>query len=105
MEELVHESSKSRERTLVIDRWSNIHNERITASCVHINGKLHIIDIRNTGLTKKTREFLSKKKKAMIFRLLEKSGIAKIKNLVTDNAKNMERMKRELELKYGSVNL
>lgn len=103
MEELVHENLKGREGTLVIDGWSNIHNEPIIASCVQFNGKSYIVDVEDTGATKKTGEFLSRKCSDII-QTVRKKYDCQIKSIVTDNAKNMEKMRRELELKYESEN-
>ena len=61
IEELVHKSSIGKEKTLLVDRWSNIHSEPITVSCVHINGKLHIAGVEDTGANKKTEKLLSKR--------------------------------------------
>lgn len=103
VEELVHESLKGKEGTLVIDGWSNIHNEPITAACVQVDGKSYIVDVEHTGATKKTAEFLSKKCSDII-QNVEKKYNCEIKSIVTDNAKNMEKMRQDLELKYESEN-
>ena len=55
MEELVHESLKGKEGTLVIDGWSNIHNEPITAACVQVDGKSYFVDHANKRPKKEKR--------------------------------------------------
>ena len=61
IEELVKENFKGREGTLIIDRWTNIHNEPITASCVQVNRKSYIVDKKDKGTNKKTAEFFIQK--------------------------------------------
>lgn len=58
IEELVHESLKSREDTLVIIGLSNIHNEPIITLCVQFNVKPYIVNIEYMGDTKRTELFL-----------------------------------------------
>ena len=61
MEESVKENLKNREGTLIIDRWSNIHDEPITASCVQVNRKSYTVDVEDTCVNKKTAKILFKK--------------------------------------------
>ena len=91
IEESVKENLKGREGTLIIDRWGNIHNEPITTSCVQVNGKSYIVDVEDMDANKKTAEFLSKKYSDII-QTVEKKYNCQIKSIVTDNAKNMEKM-------------
>lgn len=58
---------------------------------------------RRYSVTKKTAEFLGKKCSDII-QTVEKKYNCQIISIVTDNAKNVEKMRRELELKYESEN-
>ena len=78
MEESVKENLKGRERTLIIDGWSTIHNEPITASCIQVNGKSYIVDFEDMGANKKIAEFLSKRR-SDIFITVEKMYNCQIK--------------------------
>ena len=60
-----------------------------------------IVDIRISVPSKKTEEFLSKKCSDIIQNLV-KTYNCQMKSIVTDNATSMEKMRRELELKYES---
>lgn len=101
MEGLVSENLKGKEGTLVIDGWSNIHNEPIITSCIQVNGNSYIVDVDNTGATKKSAEFLSTKCSEIIQITKEKYD-CQVKSIVSDNAKNMEKMRHQLEEKYES---
>ena len=101
IEESIKENLKGREGTLITDGWSNIHNEPITASCIQVNGKSYC-GCRGYACQQKTVEFLSKK--CNIIQTVEKKCNCQIKSIATDNAKNMEKMRQELELKYESEN-
>ena len=61
IKELVKENLKGEKGTLIIDGWSNIRNEPITASCTQVNRKFYIVDIEDTVGNRKTAEFLFKK--------------------------------------------
>ena len=77
MKESVKENLKGREGTLIIEKWSNIHNEPKTASCVQVNRKSYNVDVQDTCANEKTAEILSKKNAVILFKLLKKSIIAK----------------------------
>lgn len=101
MEGLVAANLKGKEGTLIIDGWSNIHNEPIIASCIKVNEKSYIVDVENTGTTKKSAEFLSAKCSEIIGIAKEKYD-CEVKSIVSDNAKNMEKMRCQLEEKSES---
>ena len=82
---------------------TDIHNEPITASCTQVNGKSYNVEVEDTGANNKTAEFLSKNCSDII-QTVEKMYDCQIKCIVTDNAKNMKKMRQELELKYESEN-
>lgn len=103
MEQLVNENLGGKEGTLVIDGFSNIRNEPITASCIQVCGKSYIVDAEATGATKKTAEFLVEKCKNAISTAQNKYG-CQIKSIVSDNAKNMEKMRSDLELQISDGN-
>ncbi|GFY46168.1 hypothetical protein TNIN_99201 [Trichonephila inaurata madagascariensis] len=46
-------------KSLVTNGWSNIYNEPIIASCIQVNGDLYVVNIENTGTTKKISDFYS----------------------------------------------
>lgn len=52
---------KKNECTLMQDGWSNIHNETVTALCLHINGKPYFLNAEECGINKKMAENLKKK--------------------------------------------
>ncbi|GFS77346.1 uncharacterized protein NPIL_373081 [Nephila pilipes] len=59
MNGLVCKNLKGKEGTYIIDGWSNIHNEPIIVSFIQVNGELYIVDVENTGATKKFSRIFS----------------------------------------------
>lgn len=96
MEEEMKETIASKNATLVIDSWSNIHNDPITAACIQIGEKSFVVDVEDSGSKKKTAEYLTEKCRSIITNVQNKFQ-CKIKSVVSDNAKNMEKMRQALE--------
>ena len=82
--------------TMQQDGWSSVQNDPVIATSVVSDGKGYFVDAKDTGTTHKTAEagkamFEDSKSHAeTIYR-------CKIWSFVTDNAKNMDKMRRELE--------
>jgi len=82
--------------TIQQDGWSNIHNDPIVASCVSVEGSSYFIDAKDTGSTAKTAQNCKEMiKDSKTF--AETQYGCKVVSVVTDNAKNMERMRKDLE--------
>ncbi|GFT38679.1 uncharacterized protein NPIL_229751 [Nephila pilipes] len=103
MDGLVCKNLKGKEGTLVIDGWSNIHNEPIIVSYIQVTEESYLVDVENTGTTKKSEGFLYKKCSDIF--LITKKYDCQVQSIVTDNAKNMEKMRRELEQKFENSTL
>ena len=83
--------------TMEQDGWSSVQNDPVIAiSVVSGDGKGYFVDAKDTGTTHKTAEAC----KAMFEDSkshTETTYGCKIRSFVTDNAKNMDKMCRELE--------
>jgi len=82
--------------TLIEDGWSNVHNDPVTASCVHVNGKSFFVKATDNGSAKKTAQYCKDQCEATIQEVEEKYG-CRVRSIVTDNEKKMEKMKRMLQ--------
>ena len=58
IEESIKENLKGREGTLIIEGWSNIHNEVTIASCVQVNRKSYTVEVQDAGTNKNCRIFI-----------------------------------------------
>lgn len=58
MEEEMKKTIATKNATLVIDSWSNIHNDPITAACIQIGEKSYVVDVEDSGSKKKTGEYI-----------------------------------------------
>ena len=58
IEESAKENLKGREGTLIIEGWSNIHNEVTIASCVQVNRKSYTVEVQDAGTNKNCRIFI-----------------------------------------------
>ena len=81
--------------TLVEDDWSNIHNEPVTATSLHIENKSYFVEAVNTGAMTKSGENCKNMTQTTIKHMKEKYN-CKVRAVVTDNAKNMETMRNQL---------
>lgn len=82
--------------TLVEDGWSNIHNEPIIASCLQVEGKSFFLNSFDTGSMTKSAENCKVKCQETIQYAKTKYNCT-VKSIVTDNAKNMEKMRDGLK--------
>jgi len=78
--------------TLVQDGWSNCHNEPIVASCLQEGSKSYFLDSHDTGSMTKSAENCKKLAQDSIRTAKEKFNCT-VRSVVTDNAKNMEKMR------------
>ena len=85
-----------KEGALAQDGWSNCHNEPVVASCVQVGEKSFYLDSKMTGSTAKTSENCKAMCQESIAEAKEKYNF-KVTSVVTDNAKNMERMRQQLQ--------
>ena len=94
--------------TMQQDGWSTIHNDPVIATSVTCAGRAFFIDAKETKTANKTAdkclEMLKESKK-----FAEEVFGCSVRTVVTDNAKNMERMRTELTkedsivLSYGCL--
>lgn len=82
--------------TLVQDGWSNIHNEPVVASCLHVNNKVYLLDCHDTGAMTKSADNCKNLASDSIKVAKDKFGCS-VNSVVTDNAKNMENMRTALK--------
>jgi hypothetical protein len=82
--------------TLVEDGWSNVHNDPVTATCVHVNGKSFFMKAADNGSEKKTAQYCKDQCSATMQEIEQKYG-CKVRSIVTDNEKKMEKMKSLLQ--------
>ena len=82
--------------TLIEDGWSNIHNEPIIASCLQVEGKSYYLDSSDAKAMTKSAENL-KEKCGDTIKLAKQKYNCCVQSIVTDNAKNMEKMREELK--------
>jgi len=82
--------------TLVEDGWSNVHNDPVTATCVHVNGKSFFVKATDNGSAKKTAEYCKDQCSATMAEIEQKYA-CKVRSIVTDNEKKLEKMKTLLQ--------
>lgn len=80
--------------TVVEDGWSNVHNDPVTATCVHVNGKSFFMKA-TMGHRKKTAQYCKKQCSATITEIQQKYGCT-VHSIVTDNEKKMQKLKNLL---------
>ena len=82
--------------TLQQDGWSNIQNDPVIATSVRCEDEGYFVDAIDTGTTPKTaencKEMLLESK-----RLAEARYGSRVKSVVTDNARNMAKMRKALQ--------
>lgn len=85
-----------KDATLIQDGWSTVHNEPVIASCLLVEGNEYYLDSHDTGTMTKSADNCKNL-------VLESKALAKnmyncnVSKLVTDNAKNMEKMREDLK--------
>lgn len=84
--------------TLVEDGWSNLHNEPVVARCLSVEGKSFYLDADETTTMPKTADNCAKLCRDAINKAEDKYK-CHVRNIVTDNAKNMEKMRKNLQEK------
>ncbi|KAK2164706.1 hypothetical protein LSH36_60g06037 [Paralvinella palmiformis] len=82
--------------TLVQDGWSNIHNEPIIASSLQVEGKSYLLDSHPTGSMAKTGENCKTLCEESIQKAKDTYNCS-VSGICTDNAKNMEWMRADLQ--------
>lgn len=82
--------------TLVQDGWSNIHNEPVIATCLQVENKSFLLDSYDCGSMAKTADNCKELCLKSMKMAQEKYGCT-VRSIVTDNAKNMERMRHALK--------
>jgi len=82
--------------TLVEDGWSNVHNDPVTATCVHVNGKSFFVKATDNGSHKKTAQYCKDQCSETMAEIEQKYG-CKVRSIVTDNEKKMQKMKSLLQ--------
>ena len=90
--------------TLVEDGWSNIHNDPVVATCLNVGGKSFFLDAKDTGSMTKSAENCKKLCQDSIAEATSSYGCT-VRNIVTDNAKNMEKMRTELQKDDPALNV
>lgn len=81
--------------TLVEDGWSNIRNEPVIATCVQTHDKTYFIDATDTGSMPKTGANCASLAKENIIKAERDYGCS-VKSVCTDNAANMDKMRKTL---------
>ena len=82
--------------TLIEDGWSNIHNDPVSAMCLHVENEAFFLEAVDTTSNKKTAEYCKSLVQKAITSAQEIDG-CHVRNIVTDNAKSMEKMRRLLK--------
>lgn len=75
---------------MIEDGWSNIHNDPISAICLHAEGKSYFVEATDTSANKKTAEYC----KGIVQNAIQSAEVkygCRVRNVVTDNAKVMEK--------------
>ena len=85
-----------KEGTLVLDGWSNIHNQPVVATCLHVEDEIFMLDSHDTGSMTKSADKCKDLAQSSITRAKEEFG-CKVTSIVTDNAKAMENMRKALQ--------
>ena len=77
------------------DGWSNTHNDPVIATSLAVGGTSYFLDAHDTGSMQKTADNCAVLCKESIRKAEEMYGCS-VKSVVTDNAKNMEKMRDKL---------
>ena len=102
LEENMKSAISGKTATYIEDGWSNIHNEPVIASCLQVEGKNYFLASYEAKAMTKSAENLVAKSKEMI-KIAEEKYNCKVKTMVTDNAKNMENMRKALKEEDDSL--
>ena len=94
----VHTKARLNNKTMTMqqDGWSTVQNDPVIATCVTSQGKGYFVDAKDTGTAHKTAENC----KTMPLdseSTAEQMYGCKVRTIVTDNAKNVEKMRKEME--------
>lgn len=93
---------KDKSVCLTLDGWSNIRNEPIICSCViNDQGNVTLVDTVDTSGERHTSQNLVELAVDVI-KTTEKKFKVKVTSLVTDNAANMVKMRKDLEMELES---
>ena len=93
---------KGKSGTLVQDGWSNVHNEPVVASCLHVDNKVYFLDSHDTGAMTKSADNCKNLATDSINTAKDKFDCT-VTAVVTDNAKNMEKMRDGLKKDDSSL--
>lgn len=95
-QEKMKKEISGKDATLVQDGWSTVHNEPVIASCLVVDEKEYYLDSHDTGTMTKTGDNCKDLAQKSISTAKDTYNCT-VKNVVTDNAKNMEKMRAELK--------
>jgi hypothetical protein len=95
LEEEMRKRLLGKDCTLIEDGWSNIHNDPIAAICLHVDGEAFFLEATDTKANKKTAEYCKGLVQKAMKTASDKYG-CRVRNVVTDNAKSMEKMRQLL---------
>lgn len=104
VEEVAKKSLEGKNVTLIEDGWSNIHNDPIIASCLHVSGKAVFLDAIDCSSNVKNAEYHKEITENAIKKAKTKFG-CKVTAFVTDNAKVMEKTRKLLQLEESTKDL
>lgn len=90
--------------TLVQDGWSNIHNDPVLATCVTTDTGTFFLDATDTGSLPKTADNCKELCQVSISKAQAEYGCT-VRSIVTDNAKNMEKMRDALQKDDPQLNV
>lgn len=95
-QESVRDELKNKVVNLAIDGWSNVRHDAIVCVCVTdvLTNSTHLIDTIDTGAESHTGEYLVKITTAAVKKCEDFK--CTVRSVVTDNAANMSRMRRDL---------
>jgi len=82
--------------TLIEDGWSNIHNDPVSAMRLHVENEAFFLEAVDTTSNKKTAEYCKSLVQNAMKSAEEKYG-CHVRNVVTDNAKSMAKMRTLLK--------
>ena len=88
--------------TLIEDGWSNVHNEPVVATCLQVGSKVYFLDSHDTGSMPKTVDNGKELTTQSMNSAKERYGCTVV-SVVTDNAKNMEKMRDALKVLMKTV--
>ena len=90
---------------LSLDGWSNIRNEPIICTCIiNEDGQVFLINTTDTSGKPHTSEYLT----SLTLKIIQDTEIkfkCFIRSVVTDNAANMAKMRKEIQEKSNAVNV